>query len=185
MRRTRDRALTALAAAGLIALATVGCGAGKDEQAAPPSGAAAQGNDAPTPAAGEDAAPSGPDPCTLLTPAEIEKMMRVPHKPPTPKPSLHECTYVDDSPSEVVSLDIVSDPTPGKYDDYVKTTKADLEPVKGVGRQAVAVRMGTFYWLTATDGRYTVDLRRSGPSVSKDDQATMAAVMNRVLQSLA
>jgi hypothetical protein len=186
MRRTRDRALTALAAAGLIALATAGCGAGKDEEAAPRPGAAAQANDAPAPAAGEGAAPSGPDPCTLLTPAEIEKLLTVPYKPSTPTPSEPKCTYIARTSGEGVSLTIRSDPTPGKYDDYIKTTKADLEPVKGVGQRAVAVRIDSgVYWLTATNGRYTVDIMRSGRPVTKEDQATMAATMNRVLTSLA
>jgi hypothetical protein len=126
--------------------------------------------------------PSGPDPCTVLTAAEVELLIGPPDEPPKGYTDGRQCIYRSHPGGELAQLDFSYDPRPGRYDEFVKGAKAT--PVAGVGQQAAETTMLEKYLLTATNGRYFVQLGYFVRATKKLDKAAMGTVVNRVLTAL-
>jgi hypothetical protein len=125
-------------------------------------------------------AAKGPDPCTILTAAEVEQLIGASSEPPKPLMSGRECRY---RAGKYAQLDLTYDTAPGRFDEVVRSAKPT--PVTGVGEKAAEhVALGN-YVLSATNGKYFVELSVYVGTNRSVDRAAAKSVMNRALGALA
>ncbi len=151
IRSERRPRLVVLPAIALVALVSA-CGGGSSKSAASASTATTQGSSAP-PASTTVAPATNPDPCTLVTKAEAEKLAETPLQPAVKSGSGDDqmCQYTGAPTGPTAQVEIFSGLGVKKNLDIDRTLKHTFTTLSGIGDEAylednnVFVRKGTVW----------------------------------------
>jgi uncharacterized protein DUF3558 len=174
----RRRLVAGSAVFAVLALAIAACGGGGDEKPSTEAGGGA-------PARRSDARPPAqPDPCTLLTSAEVQDALGGPSKPPKRNASpsggvLRVCTWFREGgagPRRFVQVSVADFAGGGRaVFDGGKRAAPGANDVDGLGDGAYSSRLGGTTRITALEGDTVISVTSAhGPSARKLVEAVLS-----------